>query len=498
MKVVIIGGGVAGLAAGIYAQRCGFVSEIYEKNPKLGGFCSYWRREGFLLDNCVHWLVGTNPKSEMYKVWEELGVLGNGIMVHQHPSFFQVECEDLRLVLWNDIEQTRKEMKELSPEDEEAIDDFIDDIERCKDLDCSIAPPETKNAWDDLKDFWRIKRAVPVCLKYQKMSIEEYAKRFRHPLLRKFCTCYLPETYSALAMLYTYAMFVSGNGGVPEGGSKGIIDRMAGLYHDLGGKIYRMHEVREISVIGRRAEGVYFEDGSSTEADWIIAACDTYETFKHLLDGHYTETYFKDKYEDSSKFRVFTSVNCYYASDVKAEEILPQITTVVDANLIVFGKLRTKFLLKHFDYEPSFAPQGKSVLQVLLVNMFEDDYDLWKNLYDSDREKYWETKNQLGEEVMETIVRRFPEMHGKIHLLDVVTPVTNHRMCKAYKGAYMSFTLTPEVEMQEHDGRLKDVDNVLLAGQWLEMSGGLSLAATSGRYAIQRLCKETGRTFFKR
>ena len=41
-KVVIIGGGIAGLAAGIYALNAGFEAEIYEKNAIPGGECMGW------------------------------------------------------------------------------------------------------------------------------------------------------------------------------------------------------------------------------------------------------------------------------------------------------------------------------------------------------------------------------------------------------------------------------------------------------------------------
>lgn len=42
-KTVIVGGGIAGLTAGVYAQLNGFKSEIYEKNPVAGGLiASQW------------------------------------------------------------------------------------------------------------------------------------------------------------------------------------------------------------------------------------------------------------------------------------------------------------------------------------------------------------------------------------------------------------------------------------------------------------------------
>ena len=52
-KVVIIGGGVAGLTAGIYARMAGFEAEIYEKNSIPGGECVGWNRKGYHIDNCI-------------------------------------------------------------------------------------------------------------------------------------------------------------------------------------------------------------------------------------------------------------------------------------------------------------------------------------------------------------------------------------------------------------------------------------------------------------
>jgi len=43
-KVIIIGGGISGLSAGIYAQKAGFQSIIYEKHHISGGECTEWDR----------------------------------------------------------------------------------------------------------------------------------------------------------------------------------------------------------------------------------------------------------------------------------------------------------------------------------------------------------------------------------------------------------------------------------------------------------------------
>ena len=45
-RMVIVGGGIAGLSTGIFAQRNGFDTVILEKNNYPGGLCTAWERNG--------------------------------------------------------------------------------------------------------------------------------------------------------------------------------------------------------------------------------------------------------------------------------------------------------------------------------------------------------------------------------------------------------------------------------------------------------------------
>ena len=75
--VAVIGGGVSGLTAGIYAMQAGFQAEIYEMNPMLGGECTGWNRQGYHIDNCIHFLVGCNEGEALNRLWKNVGVLSN-------------------------------------------------------------------------------------------------------------------------------------------------------------------------------------------------------------------------------------------------------------------------------------------------------------------------------------------------------------------------------------------------------------------------------------
>ena len=41
----------------------------------------------------------------------------------------------------------------------------------------------------------------------------------------------------------------------------------------------------------------------------------------------------------------------------------------------------------------------------------------------------------VSNDIMERIETRFPELKGKVSLLDIATPATYERYCGAYKGA---------------------------------------------------------------
>ncbi len=62
-KILIIGAGVAGLAAGCYAQMNGYRSKIFELHDIPGGLCTAWEREDYIFDGCIHYLFGSAEDS---------------------------------------------------------------------------------------------------------------------------------------------------------------------------------------------------------------------------------------------------------------------------------------------------------------------------------------------------------------------------------------------------------------------------------------------------
>ena len=69
-SIIIIGAGIAGLSAGCYGQMNGYHTRIFEMSNSPGGLCTSWQRQGYTIDGCLHWLVGSKPGSSFYRIWD--------------------------------------------------------------------------------------------------------------------------------------------------------------------------------------------------------------------------------------------------------------------------------------------------------------------------------------------------------------------------------------------------------------------------------------------
>src|SRR5215469_15931443 len=71
-KIVIIGGGIAGLCTAVYALKCGYEVEVLEMHDMAGGLAMSWRRGPYTSETCLHWLVGSNPGGDFHSQWREI------------------------------------------------------------------------------------------------------------------------------------------------------------------------------------------------------------------------------------------------------------------------------------------------------------------------------------------------------------------------------------------------------------------------------------------
>lgn len=149
--------------------------------------------------------------------------------------------------------------------------------------------------------------------------------------------------------------------------------------------------------------------------------------------------------------------------------------------------MEDRMSVKTYAYEPSFAPAGKQILQILCGGTSRA-YDYFKKLHDTDKAGYREKKDEIARRLLGRVEERWPEYAGKLSILDVWTPVTYGRYCNAYQGYYQACTIGKKAGKKTTPSPfVRGLKNVVLAGQWLSPPGGLPGAAAAGKYAIQRI-----------
>ncbi len=483
-KIIIIGGGIAGLSAGIYALKAGYDAEIYEKNAIPGGECIGWNRKGYHIDNCIHWLTGTKKGTELYEVWKTVGALSDDTKYAKVDSFYTSTYDGQSVTLWNDLSRTRKNLIEAAPEDEEEIRKFIKHVEYSK--QCVFPAGKPMDMWG-IKDYINMGKNMAdfpkVMKEYGKISLEEYSKRFKSPLMQKLMCDYLPKEYCAYSFLVSYATMADGNGNIPMGASLKMSLRMEEKYKSLGGRIFYNSPVDKIVVDKKTATGIRLKNGKTASADYVIPAIDIHPLFHKLLPERYMPKKVRLAYENP---KAYPGTSGFQVAFAVSEKYNTGETVFIDIKPIKVGSRSfDRMYVKAYGYDPIFVKDGKQVIQTCITQT-DEDFDFWKKL---PKDEYEKVKTQLVNEVQSRIVEAFPGLNGDIEFLDAWTPLTYERYCDAYHGSYMSFVTTPFGKQIRMKGRLKGLDNLYLAGQWTNSPGGLPVAVASGKFAIQRILK---------
>ncbi|MBQ9774003.1 MAG: NAD(P)/FAD-dependent oxidoreductase [Clostridia bacterium] len=478
-KIVIVGGGVAGLSAGIYAQLNGHHAVVCEQHTVAGGNLTGWQRGEYHIDNCIHWLTGTNPATDTYRMWEELGALSKDVPIHQGESLYTCERDGKTLTLWRDLDRFERDMLELSPEDAPTIRSFIKTV---RDVQGYVGIGGETH--DQKNNPLQTLAMLPRLLKHYRMSTKALAERFHHPLLRDFMTQFIGTEFSSFALVVITATFCGDNGGIPQGGSCAMAKRMTKRLEQLGGELLLGKEVLLVQHENGEAKAVCFADGSSIEADYVIIAADPSMAYRKLLELPMPRALEKE-YSRADMHR-FSSYHCALSCD--AAELPFHGDFVFKIPQEYRERMGTSHLVvREFSHEAEYAPSGKNVLQTMTL-CDEKTAKQFIGLR-KDREAYREKKRQIARDVQEIITKKFPALLGKLKALDVWTPATYRRYTGAEIGSWMSFILPATHLPKKMDNRAHGLRNVIFATQWMRAPGGLPLAAAEGKRAIETVQK---------
>ncbi len=479
-KILIIGGGVAGLSAGIYARLAGHEVEVYEKHFVPGGNLTGWQRGEYHIDNCIHWLTGTNKSSSLYSMWEELGVLGDGIGIVQCNSLITCERDGVRVSLPPSLPELRREMLRVSPEDRGEIERFCNAVELVMAADNIAGEACNEGITVD-----RVIRGVGPTLKYFGLTTGQLAKRFKNPALQCFITGFWGDDFGAFALIFVFATYCGKNGALPEGGSLKAAERMTERLISLGGKLYLKREAVKVNIEDGCAKSVIFADGIEVSGDYVILTTDTAVIFGGLIDKPMPRRV--KKLYDNPKLRRFSAYHAAFACE--CDDLPFEGDLIFDVPEEYVRPLGTKQLIvREFSHEPSYAPKGKNILQTMTF-CFDEDCEEFIRLRREDKAGYNARKERLADIIRSLIEEHCPTLRGRLSLIDFWTPATYERFIGSKVGSFMSFAIPEKFIPIPLDSGIDGVKNLFLATQWQQSPGGLPIAAGQGKAAIEKINK---------
>ena len=493
--IIIVGAGIAGLAAGCYAQMSGYRSHIFEQNTYPGGLCTAQQQQGYTFDGCIHYLFGTGPDQPFHQIWQELGVISGCEFIRQDEFMRIVDPSGQTLIVYSDPDRLETHLKTLSPDDAELIESLCAGVRRFTEFDLSLLQQKPKSLMTGV-DWARLGRqflpfARPLA-QWGSVSVREFAQRFQSPFLRRAIAQLIawPDvpTMVAMSMLaYQY----KGNVGAPLGSSSTFARAIEQRYQALGGQIHYGVPVDKIRVEGNRAAGVTLANGEHYPCDRVISASDGRRTLYHLLDGRYLNRALDKLYSDRTPTKSQLQVSMGINHDFSGEP--HWVTHLLDHPIIIAGEHHTDFSVKHYCQDPSLAPPGKSVVTLLLTTAYGN----------------WQQQSLTGlldptvdhpaiKPLMDRFTQLYPGIGKQIECLQVTTPLSYEQATGNWQGSICGWALNKNSLPLLIKGVPKTLPNLqgfYMAGQWVEPGGSLPIVAMSGRNAIQQICAEDMRPF---
>lgn len=491
-KVVIIGGGYAGLSMGCYLQMNGYETRVLEKDAICGGISVQWTRNGYTFDGATNYLPGSAPASNFHDILNEIMNFSQ-MEIYDYDEFICVEHNNEKFHVYTNADRLRDEMLRIAPEDETLINSFVEAVKTFGSFDLPVEKaPELYGPIDGMALLFRAFPILTFKAKWVNTTIEDFANKFKNENMREMFKGIFPEHkyFSVMAPMAPLGWMHWKKAGYPMGGSGTIIEQCMKRYADLGGIIENRKEVEKINVENGVAKSVICKDGSTYEGDLIIGAGDLHNTLFDLFEDKYIDDKTKKRF---NKLRPFSAIIQISLGIKRLFTEESEKSLIALSQPVKFGNnVSNEMMVRICSFDPSFAPEGGTSVIVQIRN---EESKYWEELRNNNREQYKKEKSEIADIVIDSLEKRFGNIKDNVEAVDVATPATFTRYTNLWKGAHQGWAPTPQAFGKLQKKTLPKVKNFYLSGQWLSPAGGIPAAIAISRQVAQIICKKAGKKF---
>ena len=307
-SVIIIGSGVAGMAAAIRLSVQGFTVTVYEKNSYPGGKLSAFKKDGFQFD------AGPSLFTQPQNIEELFRLAGEPVEEYFKYRKLDIACRYFyengkQITAFTDAELFANELSEKAGESSSSLKKYLQSSEKLYNkigavfLNYSLHKRSTWLHPRIFKALGAIK--FPYLFKtFNKYNSTKFSSPEAKQLFNRYATYNGSNPYKAPAMLSLIPHLEQNEGTFyPQGGMISITDALYKLAVKKGVQFFMNTPVQRIIYHEGKIKGIVAND-ENVFADIIISNADVYFTYKNLL-GHLPKAKKILKQERSSSALIF-------------------------------------------------------------------------------------------------------------------------------------------------------------------------------------------------
>jgi phytoene desaturase len=290
-RAIVIGGGIAGLAASALLAREGHDVTLLERGSELGGRAGSWEKDGYRFDTGPSWYLMPEVFDHFYRLLgttaaEQLDLvrLDPGYRV-----FFEGEAEPIDVAA--DRERNLKLFESVEPGAGAKLAKYLDSAKDTYEMATSRFLYTSFAALGPVFDAKVVARS-PRLLRLLAEPLAKYvARTVQDPRLRQilgYPAVFLGSSPFATPSMYHLMSHLDMTDGVlyPRRGFTRVIESIAALAEREGVRIVRNADVRGILVEDGAATGVRYTSGGEEHiltADVVVSGADLHHTETQLV-----------------------------------------------------------------------------------------------------------------------------------------------------------------------------------------------------------------------
>jgi prolycopene isomerase len=479
-NVIVIGAGIGGLSCAALLAHGGHKIKVFEKNPYIGGACSSYEKQGYIIDRSVHlFTLGLN--GPFGKILSRLGLnhlkFAEGINKKTAMKIYKTEGYYPLDFNISSIMDSMKPSASKEQKNDKVTGNTV--MQRLKKI--GITSQTIKDLTKVMTNILTIRKKNLQQLYEDEITVTQYLNQFSEdPFIHGMFAFLLagmfaisPKQASAGEFIHCYKTEMTRKEGYQYplgGGAQAIPKALADGIKKFGGEIHTRALVDNIVIKNDKVQGVMVNN-EMFNAPIVISNLDIKMTVLNLVGRDYFERNYLAKIESlkpslsSMTFKLalkeplikdWGCINLYHPT---LDDWKGKYGAGAPKSNGFFGPIPSNI-------DPTLAPKGGQIaIFGTVVPAKVTNWDKWQEIYYADLQEF------------------FPELEKKLNFMDISFPKDFTNATGKPLGPVEGLALTPDQTGNNKPSSVLPIDGLYVVGDTAGSDAhgvGTQLAADSG------------------